>query len=275
MARTKTVAVPEVGDKAPEFHLSSAQGGQFRLSMRTAVGPVVVVFCEGSTEEEVAYFEGLAAREDEINMAGGSVVGIGVMEPDEARDFVKKTGIKSYFLYDYARIATREWGLLEKSKGRGEHARPATFVVGADHKVAYAWVGERPEVGEVLAKVSEITGLPKEPDADGGEEKPKRAAKKKAEADGEADGGAGGGRGKDAAGERKRLSPEQREQRRAERQGARGAGGKGGTTRGEEPTPEAEAKGDAGKEPGAEVRGAAAAGEKDGGEPEGEAAKEG
>ena len=207
MARTRTLPVPEVGSEAPEFHLPSAQGGQLRLSMRTATGPVVVVFYSGGwSEEDVAYFKDLAAKEDEINLAGASIVGIGKGEPNETRDFVRETGIKSYVLYDYAGIATREYGLLEKSKEHGEYARPATFIVGPDHRVVNAWLDERPKAEEILAKVTEITGLPKpvEEEADG-DEKSRRA---------------------EAGEERKRPSPEERERRRAERRAAREKGEK-------------------------------------------------
>ncbi len=94
--RRKEIAVPEVGGEAPEFNLPSAQGGQLRLSMRTARGPVVVVFIRGpSSEEDVAYFGALSEKEGEINLAGASIVGIGVLEPDEAREFVSASGIKS------------------------------------------------------------------------------------------------------------------------------------------------------------------------------------
>ena len=71
--RRKDIAVPEVGAEAPEFNLPSAQGGQLRLSMRTAHGPVVVVFFRGARfEEDVAYFEALSQKEDEINHARSS-----------------------------------------------------------------------------------------------------------------------------------------------------------------------------------------------------------
>ena len=226
MARTKTAPVPEVGSEAPEFHLPSAQGGQLRLSMRTARGPVVVVFY-GPFEEDVAYFEDLAAKEDEINMAAASVVGIGRGEPGAARDFVRKTGIKSYVLYDYAGVAAREYGLLEKDKEHGEYARPATFIVDSDHKVAQAWLGERPKAEEVLARISEITGLPKpaeEEDAEGeaGEEKPRKRKAAAAKTD---EGATGKGEAGET-GERKKLSPEEREKRRTERKAARDAGEK-------------------------------------------------
>ena len=182
--RAKTEPVPEVGAEAPEFNLPSAQGGQLRLSMRTVRGPVVVAFYRPGDEEDVEYFKALAAKEEEINLASGSVVAIGVAEPTEALNFARASGLKSYVLYDYTRITSRQWGLLEKDRRQGDYARRAVFVVGPDHKIAEAWVGERPEPGEILAKVSEITGLPKppeEPEGDGkdveteeGDEKPKK-----------------------------------------------------------------------------------------------------
>jgi peroxiredoxin len=200
-ARTKTAPVPEVGSEAPEFNLPSAQGGQLRLSMRTAYGPVVVVFFRGVwSEEDVAYFKALSEKEDEINHARASIVGIGVVEPDEAREFARASGIKSYVLYDYVKATSRQWGLLEKDKEHGDHAHPAVFIVGSDHKVVHAWTDGHPLVEEILAKVSEITGLPKpaedkeEKEAEEGGEKPKK------------------------------MSAEERERIKAERRAAREAG---------------------------------------------------
>jgi len=201
--RRQNVAVPEVGADAPEFNLPSAQGGQLRLSMRTARGPVVVVFFRGVwSEEDVEYFQALAAKEDEINLAAASVVGIGLIEPDEAREFVRASGIKSMVLYDYVRVTTRQWGLSEKDKEHGEYARPAVFIVGTDHKVAHAWTDGRPAVDEIMAKVTGITGLPKPPEEE--EAKPEEAAE---------------------GGEKpKKMSAEERERIKAERRAAREAG---------------------------------------------------
>ena len=191
MVRTKTSSVPEVGAEAPEFHLPSAQGGQFKLSMRTVSGTqlssglVVVVFYSGGwSEEDVAYFKDLAAKEDEINLTGATIVGIGVGEPAPARDFVRETGIKSYVLYDYAGVATREYGLLEKDKEHGEYARPATFIIDTDHKVVHAWIRERPKAEEILAKVSEIISPDpaeeEEEEAEAGEEEDEAGEEKPA-----------------------------------------------------------------------------------------------
>lgn len=165
MARTKVASMPEVGDRAPEFSLPSAQGGRFRLSIRTARGPVVVAFYRGSwSEEDVEYFKALAERENEFNMAAAALVGIGVANPEEARDFLQQSGMKSYVLYDYTKVASREWGTLQKDKEHGEYSRPAVFMVGTNHEIVHAWTDERPDGDELLRKISEITGLPEPPE---------------------------------------------------------------------------------------------------------------
>jgi peroxiredoxin len=225
------IAVPEVGADAPEFNLPSAQGGQLRLSMRTVHGPVVVVFFRGVwSEEDVAYFRALSEKEGEVNHAGASVVGIGVVEPDEAREFARATGIKSYVLYDYLRATTRQWGLLEKDKEHGEYARPSVFIVGSDRKIVHAWTDERPPAEGILAKVSEMTGLPKP--AEGAEEKMEESAE-------------GGDKPK-------KMSAEERERIKAERRAAREAGKslkKPTPESGQTPEPEAEAGGQAEAQP--------------------------
>jgi hypothetical protein len=130
--------------------------------------------------------------------------------------------MKSFVLYDYARAASRDWGLLEKDKKRGDYARPAVFVVGPDHKVAHAWTGERPKPEEILAKVSEITGLPRP-----SEEPPRPKEADKSDA---------------APGTAKKLSAEERERIKAERRAAREAGKSLKT--GEAPAPGAAAEGE-------------------------------
>lgn len=210
------------------------------MSMRTVRGPVVVVFYRGpEDEEDVEYLKALAGKEDEINLAAGSVVGVGVAGPDESRELTRKSGMKSYVLYDYTKAASRDWGLLEKDKQRGEYARPAVFIVGPDHKIAHAWTGERPDPAEILAKVSGITGLPK-PDeeekpgkteeAEGGEKPKKMSAEEreriKAERRAAREAGKSlktGDAGPAEKPERTKLTPEEREKRRAERQAARDA----------------------------------------------------
>src|SRR5919112_3470556 len=239
--RAKTEPVPVVGAEAPEFNLPSAQGGQLRLSMRTPRGPVVVAFYRPGDEVDVEYFKALAAKEEEINLAAGSVVAIGIAEPTEALNFARASGLKSYVLYDYARVTSRQWGLWEKDRRQGDYARRAVFVVGPDRKIAHAWVGERPEPEEILAKVSEITGLPKppeEPEGDGkeneedeGGEKPKKMSaeereKIKAERRAAREAGKSAPTAPSEEGEEqpKKMSAEERQRIKAERRAAREAG---------------------------------------------------
>ncbi len=109
-------------------------------------------------------------------------------------------------LYDYVRATTRQWGLLEKDKEHGEYARPAVFIVGSDRKIVHAWTDERPPAEEILAKVTEITGLPKPPKEAG--EKTDEAEEAAAEDDEKP----------------KKMSAEEREKIKAERRAAREAG---------------------------------------------------
>jgi peroxiredoxin len=196
------------------------------LSMRTVRGPVVVAFYRPGDEEDIAYFKTLAEREEEINLASGSVVAIGVAEPAQARNFARASGLKSYVLYDYARVASRQWGLLEKDRKQGDYARRALFVVGPDRTIAHAWVGERPEPEEILAKVSEISGLPKppeEPEEDGKDDKEESREKPK------------------------KMSAEEREKIKAERRAAREAGK---SVKGGQPSKEATSEAEAPQEGG-------------------------
>jgi len=195
VARKQLVSPPEEGSEAPEFNLPGAQGGQLRLGLRTVRGPVVVVFYRGAWSEECAeYFRALAERDREINVAGATIVGIGPAEPEEAREFVRETGFKSYVLYDYVRRTTREYGLLQKDAEHGDAARPAVFLIGTGNEVIRAWLDERPAPGDLLAEVSKITGLPKEPEEGEAEEKPKRRPRKAAEGETAGDDPEGGGK---------------------------------------------------------------------------------
>jgi peroxiredoxin len=183
LARVKVASIPEAGQQAPEFHLPSAQGGQLRLSTRTVRGPVVGIFYRPWSEEDVEYFSELARKEEDINLAAATLVGIGVAEPEGAKELVAESGINSYVLYDYSQEATREWGLLEKDKDHGEHSRPAVFIVGLDNEILHAWVDERPSVEEIYARIHEITGLPKPPEEEE-EEKPKKKSANQKESSG-------------------------------------------------------------------------------------------
>jgi peroxiredoxin len=151
--RKRDIAAPEVGAEAPEFNLPSAQGGQLRLSMRTVRGPVVVAFYRPGNEDDVGYFKELAAKEQEINLAAASVVGIGVAEPSAAREFARESGLKSYLLYDYARVTSTQWGLLERDRRQGDSSRPAVFIVSLGRLLLLGFLGEAGDGADLLEQL--------------------------------------------------------------------------------------------------------------------------
>jgi peroxiredoxin len=206
--------------------------------MRTVKGPVVVAFYRPGDEEDVEFFKALAGKEEEIHLASGSLVAIGVAEPAQARNFARASGLKSYVLYDYAKVASRQWGLLKKDRKEGDYARPAVFVVGPDHDVVQAWVGQRPDPDEILSSVSEITGLPKPPEdgkneeAEEGEKPKKMSAEEREKIKAERRAAREAGKsvkmeqpaGEAASGAPPKMTAEEREKIKAERRAAREAG---------------------------------------------------
>ena len=166
--RTKIGPVPEVGAEAPEFNLPSAQGGQLRLSMRTPRGPVVVAFYRPGDEEDVEYFKAMAAKEDEINLAAGSVVAIGVAEPYQAQNF-GASGAEVLRATITPRLRAASGGYWRRTEtGR---LRPYCCIRRRARPQNRPLLG-RPEAGTRgdTGEVSEISGLPKppeEPEEDG------------------------------------------------------------------------------------------------------------
>lgn len=248
VARKQMAAPPEEGAPAPEFNLPAAQGGQFRLGLRTARGPVIVAFYRGVWSGEcVEYFKALAEKEREINVAGATLVGVAPVEPDASREFARATGFNSYILYDYLRAATRDYGLLHNDAEHGDFARPAVFLVGGDHTVLRAWLDDRPSPDELLAEVSRVTGLPREPEEREGEEKSAKRPKKsvKSAAGEEAAGKSDAGGGKSQAGES--AASEDLESR----EDAKEAGDTAGESPEESaPEPQSQEAGDGGERPG-------------------------
>lgn len=176
MARIKNATRPEVGTQAPEFNLPSAQGGSLRLGVRTVRGPVIVAFFRGAwSEEDVGFFKALAGVEDEVNAALGSIVGVGVCEPEAAREFQRAVGLKSYVLYDYTKTAVPEWGVFTEGAEHGSQALPSTFIVDTEHKVSSAWPDARPTTDELLSAVTALTGLPREKEPE--DDEPEKDAK--------------------------------------------------------------------------------------------------
>ena len=177
-----------VGDHAPEFVLPDVTGAAVRLSELLTAGPVVVSFYRGGwcpycNLELHALQEALPA----LTAAGGSLVAISPDAPDASLSTAEKQDLKFPVLSDTSATAITAFGLNftvdsvtravlsepEAEVARAEGVKtevlpiPATYVIGTDGTVAYAFVDptytRRAEPADVVAAVEALTG--RTPDA--------------------------------------------------------------------------------------------------------------
>ncbi|TCJ20666.1 hypothetical protein E0L93_00085 [Rubrobacter taiwanensis] len=158
------------GDKAPNFQLSSAQGGLFRLDMRTAHGPVVLAFVNAG-EEERELLERLKERRAEFQRAGAQhrsrmrsqtsakpysrmgptmaasvAVIVRAETMEQVRELQEQLQLPYYVLWDEANQVSGRYGVAE-----GE---TAVAVVQGDGTLE--WIsesGESPPIEQILQAV--------------------------------------------------------------------------------------------------------------------------
>ena len=172
-----------VGDHAPEFVLPDVTGAQVRLSTLLETGPVVVSFYRGGwcpycNIELHALQEALPA----LTAAGGTLVAISPDAPDDTLSTAEKAGLEFAVLSDTTATAITAFGLnftvdsvtrvvLSEPDAKDARAQgvktevlpiPATYVIGTDGTVAYAFVDptytRRAEPAEIVAAVAVLTG---------------------------------------------------------------------------------------------------------------------
>jgi len=149
------------GQKAPDFDLPALGGGQARLSEAIENGPVVVTFYRGAWCPYCNLeMQALQRALPEIEQAGGSLIAVAPELPEHAGQIREKGNLTFPLLHDWQNGVAREYGLvfnlpesirpiyenfgidLEASQGndRFELPMPATYIVGRDGVVAYAYV---------------------------------------------------------------------------------------------------------------------------------------
>ncbi|WP_430869171.1 peroxiredoxin-like family protein [Demequina aurantiaca] len=170
--------VTSVGDVAPDFELPDAAGGLVRLSELAAGGPVVVSFYRGGwcpycNIELRALQEALPA----ITAAGGALVAISPEAPDLSLSTAEKENLDFAVLSDTTAATIDAYGLnftidsttrdvlsgeeAERALAEGVETEvlpiPATYVIGADRRVTYAFVDpdhkHRAEPADIVAAV--------------------------------------------------------------------------------------------------------------------------
>jgi len=173
------------GDAAPDFTLPNARGGEVTLSKLVAKGPVVMAFYRGGwcpycNLQLRAYQRALP----EIRALGASLVAISPESPDKSLSTAEKNALEFEVLSDVKGEAGRAYRLFfdlsdelkalyaangnDLAKVNGDGAwhlpMPATYVIGADGRVALAYVDaeyrNRLEPAEI---VSSLRGLAAKP----------------------------------------------------------------------------------------------------------------
>jgi peroxiredoxin len=145
-----------IGRPAPAFSLLSHERKPVALSdfagQKLVVAFYPAAFTGVCTKEMCAFRDSIARFGD----LGAHVVGISVDAPFSNAAFAKDNGVNFPLLSDYARDATRSYGVaLENFAGMPGYvaANRAVFVIGADGTVTYEWIAPNPGVEPDYAAV--------------------------------------------------------------------------------------------------------------------------
>lgn len=166
---------PKPGDRALDFQLPSIQGGLFRLRMRTAHGPVALIFVNAGEESRVL-LQDLKAGDEEFRRAGASnysypnpeiktagkphsragttvalVVRAAAMEP--VREMQRRLDLPYYALWDAEGRVSAGYGVTEEEI--------VSAVVETDGRLA--WLSEpdeSPRAEQILPNIRRTTDPP-------------------------------------------------------------------------------------------------------------------
>ncbi|MEM8733012.1 MAG: peroxiredoxin-like family protein [Planctomycetota bacterium] len=173
---------PKVGDQLAAFELPNQDGHTVKLAELLQQGPVVVTFYRGGwcpycNLELRAYQQALP----QINASGATLVAITPELPDQSLSTKEKNELEFQVLTDKDATYARELGLVftlpeelrpiyqnfgidvEQHNGEGQFDLPlaATFVIGSDGNVAYAFATadytQRAEPSEVVQILESLT----------------------------------------------------------------------------------------------------------------------
>lgn len=149
-----------VGTQAPDFTLPSVPGETVTLSSLRG-RPVVLLFYPAAftgvcTKEMCAVSEDFSAYEK----LGAQVLAISVDMPFSAQKFRAETKAAFPFLSDFNKTAIRDYDVYRENFAYGLKgvAERAVYVIDAEGKITYAWVGEHPGVFPDLDAVKKSLG---------------------------------------------------------------------------------------------------------------------
>ncbi|WP_144903473.1 redoxin domain-containing protein [Halobellus captivus] len=156
---------PTIGDEAPNFRATLADGelSKFEFDDALGDGPVVLAFFPGAftppcTSEMVALQESLA----DFESAGATVYGVSADSALSQNAFREKHSLEFGLLSDMARSAIDKYGLEIDIDALGlvGVANRAVFIVDEDGTIAYDWIADdptnEPDYEELLNEVREL-----------------------------------------------------------------------------------------------------------------------
>lgn len=138
------------GDRVPDFTAPMAEGepDTFNLEDRLdAEAPLVLAFFPGAftptCRNELETFQ---ARWNEIQAAGGTIYGISIDTPFALNEFREKLGLEFPLISDTNRTLVDLFGVqMDFEELELENvAKRSVFIVEADRRISYDWVGDDP-----------------------------------------------------------------------------------------------------------------------------------
>ena len=148
----------KVGDKAPDIHLRTDTGEEFRLS--DLKGKRVVLYFYPKADTPGCTTEACEFRDDikKFGKAGTAVVGISPDKPAAQAKFKTKYDLPFTLLADEEKAAANAFGVWKEKNMYGKKVmgiERSTFVIGADGKIEkiYSKVKAKGHAAEVLAEL--------------------------------------------------------------------------------------------------------------------------
>ncbi|NLN71340.1 MAG: redoxin domain-containing protein [Thermoplasmatales archaeon] len=145
----------EIGDTAPDFTLSSTDGGDFNLYGELENGPVLVNFYVGDFGLNCYnYSVRFVERYGELLDAGTRMVGVNSDSADSHRKWKERLEAPYDFLFDENKKVSTEYGAIV---GPGHMVTGFTnrefYLIGGDRRIRYIW---RADVPKTLPDFDEV-----------------------------------------------------------------------------------------------------------------------
>ena len=149
--------LPKVGDKAPEFTLTSGEGNQ--VSLKDFKGKWVVLyfypknFTSGCTVEAHNFQRDL----EKYDKANAVILGVSLDDAASHKSFCEKEGLHFKTLSDTSAGVATNYGSV-MTRGESKYAARNTFIIGPDGKIAKVFekVNPEPHSEQVLAALAEL-----------------------------------------------------------------------------------------------------------------------